>query len=231
MRVPFLPKKRIDRATTDLIERYQDETGKSAAPPVPVEDIIEHCLNVDLEYMDFEKKWDVKGVLGATFVSQRLICANTCLLRDRQAGRLIFTFAHEAGHWVLHRKHVKQAQRNAPEDQVILCRASSAKLPIEWQADRFASSLLMPEESVRQAWNETYGTEPLIIHNVTSCFCDPASFDPCVMNWYRIAESIREAGRFTNVSKQALIIRLQDLELVQNQAGVQMTWSKAKYAC
>lgn len=84
----------------------------------------------------------------------------------KQEGRFLFTLAHEIGHWILHRKHffIDEQQQNIfdlleneSRDNFIICvkRNESAmlyvrkKTPeewIEWQADNFASSLLMPKD-------------------------------------------------------------------------------------
>ena len=84
----------------------------------------------------------------------------------KQEGRFLFTLAHEIGHWILHRKHffIDEQQQNIFDlledenrDNFIICvkRNESAmlyvrkKTPeewIEWQADNFASSLLMPKD-------------------------------------------------------------------------------------
>ena len=65
----------------------------------------------------------------------------------KMKGRLIFTCAHEVGHWCLHRRYVDIAGRTSEEEGVVLCRTDKTqKLPVEWQADYFAGCLLMPEE-------------------------------------------------------------------------------------
>jgi hypothetical protein len=64
----------------------------------------------------------------------------------------------------------------------------------------------------------------LTLFNVCSAYSGPVCFDPCVENWPRIAGWVKEAGSFSNVSKQAMIIRLQDLGLVKNATGYPMTW-------
>lgn len=84
----------------------------------------------------------------------------------KQEGRFLFTLAHEIGHWILHRKHffIDEQQQSIfhlledeNRDNFIICvkRNESAmlyvrkKTPeewIEWQADNFASSLLMPKD-------------------------------------------------------------------------------------
>jgi hypothetical protein len=65
----------------------------------------------------------------------------------------------------------------------------------------------------------------LILYNVKSAFCRPICFDPCVENWPKIAGVVKEAGGFSNVSKQAMIIRLQDLGLVRNEIRVGLSWT------
>ena len=82
----------------------------------------------------------------------------------------------------------------------------------------------MPEEAVRRAFERIYGSEPLIIYNLKSSFCGPLGFDPCVENWPLIAANVKNAGGFSNVSKQAMIIRLQELGWVINQTDVCMNW-------
>ena len=40
------------------------------------------------------------------------------------------------------------------------------------------------------------------LYNVKSAFSGPVYFDPCAENWPKIAGVIKEAGGFSNVSKQ-----------------------------
>ena len=229
MIVPWMPKKRIAAAAAGVIETYQSRHKQPVNPPVPIEDIIERGLNVSLSYSDLKKKLDLDDVLGATFVDRKVICVDESLLRDRLEGRLCFTFAHEAGHWVLHREHINRACRQGAAESFIFCRIKDAKQKIEWQADYFAACLLMPEPAVKQAFYKCYGSGPLTLYNVKSAFSGPICFDPCVENWPQIAGMVKEVGAFSNVSNQAMIIRLQDLGLVKNETGSRMSWN-ASYA-
>jgi Zn-dependent peptidase ImmA (M78 family) len=113
------------------------------------------------------------------------------------------------------------------EGGFIFCRVRDANKPIEWQADYFASCMLMPEAAVKDAFYKCYGAKPLILYNVKSAFCGPLCFDPCVETWPQIAGLIKEAGGFSNVSKQAMIIRLQDLGLVKNETRAKLSWSES----
>ena len=222
-----MPKGLIAKKAAEVIEAYQHMAEIPVVePPIPVEDIIERYLGVRLGFIDFEEKHGMKGVLGATYVEKRLICVNERLLDDRSEGRMCFTCAHEVAHWILHRPFVKTAKRSGPECDSIICRTVDAKKPIEWQADFFAACLLMPERMVRESFSKAFGMESLELHNVKSSFRGSALyFDPSVENWNFIAAAVREAGDFSNVSLQAVNIRLQELGLLVNLTGVQMGWN------
>jgi len=227
MKVPWLPKKKIAQAAAEVIAGYQTEVRRRVTPPIPVERIIERGLNLKLGFTDLRKKLKMRDVLGATYVNEALIYIDQSLLENHNEGRLYFTFAHEIGHWILHRKFVHQACRSRYGAAHILCRIKDAKKPVEWQADYFASCLLMPEKLVKNAFLNIYGPKPLILYNLKSSFKGPICFDPCVENWPMIAQKVKKEGRFCNVSKQALIIRLQELGLVKNETGLQMSWCKS----
>jgi Zn-dependent peptidase ImmA (M78 family) len=227
MKVPWLPKKTIADAAAGVIAGYAAKINRPVQPPIPVEAIIERGLSLKLGFADLRKKLELNDVLGATYVKEELICVDRSLAEDQDEGRLCFTFAHETGHWVLHRNLIEQAYRTDGNDAFIFCRIKDAKKPIEWQADYFASCLLMPADAVNNAFCKFYGSKPLVLYNVKSCYCGPICFDPCVQNWPSIAATLKEAGNFTNVSKQAMIIRLQDLGLVKNETHVRMSWAES----
>jgi Zn-dependent peptidase ImmA (M78 family) len=225
MKIPWLPKKKIHKKAEGVVTVYESKTGYKVAPPIPIDDIIERGLNLKRGCIEFEDNMIGSNILGATYVKQRLLCVNNKLINNNYyEGRLNFTWAHEVGHWVLHRKFVELETRSQADGGTILCRTKDSKRPIEWQADYFASCLLMPEKWVQVAFRKVYGPWPLKVCNVKSNLNGPIYFDPCIKNWQSIADSVREAGGFSNVSKQAMIIRLQDVGLVVNETNVRMDW-------
>ena len=226
MKVPWLSKKTISDAASWLRAGYQTATSLPVSPPIPVEDIIERGLGLKLGFTDLREKLKLDDVLGAVYVKDKSIWVDRSLADDRNEGRLCFTFAHEVGHWVLHRKIIEQACRTGDNGVTIFCRLADAKQPAEWQADYFASCLLMPEKEVKLAFSEVFGLEPLVLYNEKSCFAGPLCFDPCAQNWPFIADAVKMAGGFANVSKQAMIIRLQDLGQVKNETRVRLTWKE-----
>ncbi len=224
MKIPWLPKKKINKKAEGVITDYELNVGLRVEPPIPIEDIIERGLNLRLGFLEFEDAAGSVDILGATYVKKRLVCVNKKLLKNRCEGRLNFTWAHEAGHWVLHRQFVVPETHTLSDRGTILCRTRDSNRPIEWQADYFASCLLMPEKWVQDAYRKAYGLRLLKVCNTESRLNGPLYFDPCVRNWCRIADAVRDAGGFCNVSKQAMIIRLQDLNLVINQTNTPMGW-------
>jgi Zn-dependent peptidase ImmA (M78 family) len=100
-------------------------------------------------------------------------------------------------------------------------------LPEEWQADYFASCLLMPEQKVVGAFSQVWGGKEMVLDNVRSRLGGTSvCVDPCVENWPLIADAVRDAGRFSNVSKEAMIIRLKELGLVRNKTQAPMGWRR-----
>jgi len=232
MKVPWLVKEKIAKAASGLIADYEAVAGYPVAPPVPVEDIIERSLGLTLSFEDLETILGSKGVLGATYVGARLICINERLLEQGPEGRLIFTCAHEVGHWVLHRRYAQAAMRQASNGDVIVCRTGNARERIEWQADYFAGCLLMPQKDVVSAFHEAFARDALVLHNMKSAIGPPSLFvDPCVENWARIAAMVCEAGGFTNVSMHAMIIRLQELGLLINRTDAPVGWRESPTIC
>ena len=230
MKVPWLPKSGIETIATDVLAGYEEMIGAPVAPPIPVEDVIERYLDLRIGFMDFEKTYGFHGVLGAIYVKDHLIYADNALLEDHSEGRLNFTFAHEAGHWVLHRKFVTHAEDSRAERTAIICRKKDAKKPAEWQADFFAACLLMPEKWIKSAFEESIGTRPLLLHNEQRSLSGFHYIEPCVCNWPFIARAIQNTGGFSNVSKQAIIIRLQELGLVVNETTAEIGWHRKQYA-
>ena len=227
MKVPWLAKDEIAWKAFRLLTDYEAMVGRKIGPPIPVEDIIERYLGLNLCFEDLDGLLDGKNVLGALYVKSMRVCVNEKLLEGRNEGRLVFTCAHEAGHWVLHRHLVDTAGRPGDDTGAIVCRAKNARKPIEWQADYFAACLLMPEDEVKRAFYASCGPEALVLTNVRSCFGGTAQcIDPCAENWHLIADLVCEAGRFTNVSRQAMIIRMEELGLLVNLTSERVGWGE-----
>lgn len=133
-----------------LLSEYDEAFGLGDVPPVPVEEIAESYLLLNITERD-----DLRTVSGAPKdggrLSGLLTAADQTIWVDarearRSPERRRFTIAHEVGHWVLH------ARQGDVEDFQRFCRPIDLKAEedrgreVEREANRFAAELLMPEE-------------------------------------------------------------------------------------
>jgi Zn-dependent peptidase ImmA (M78 family) len=179
-KVPYLQEEQIERDAAALLAEYAQAHGVVIDAPVPIEDIVEKHLKLGLEFDDMHRLFDVprsglgvdSSILGAMYFDERRIVIDESLDPEENPsmeGRYRFTLAHEAGgHWRLHR-HLfeKDASQTSlfgqPAPPSVVCRSSQAKEPIEWQADYYASCLLMPRTLVLAIWQGRFrGIAPLI---------------------------------------------------------------------
>lgn len=222
MRIPRLSRKQISHKAENIIQRG------GHCPPIPVECIIEREFNLQLEVDDVNRIVGSDDILGAILIEEKRIIINECLDiddNDKAAGRYYFTCAHELGHWVLHKDVNKHTIDNST-DTAIFCRKADYGNIIEWQANYFAASFLMPEYFVRQAFRKTFGNDPIDIYNVETDFHSLFHYDHCLNNWHLIANDVCEAGDFSNVSKLAMILRLEELNLIRNHTSKNFGWKR-----
>jgi len=86
--------------------------GYTVRPPIPVEDIVERYLNLRLIYNNLERILR-RSISGVTYVELRTICINERLFESGPEVRLVFTCAHEGGHWVPHRQYVNNKKKES----------------------------------------------------------------------------------------------------------------------
>ena len=172
-KVPYLREEQIERDAAALLAEYAQARSVVIAPPIPIEDIVEKHLKLGIEFDDMHQLLDHPrsglgldpDILGAIWFDDRRIVIDESLDPEEnpsKEGRYRFTLAHEGGgHWRLHRhlfaKDPAQVSFfNEPARPSVVCRSSQAKEPVEWQADFYASCLLMPRKLVMAAWDEMF---------------------------------------------------------------------------
>ncbi|MDE2577893.1 MAG: ImmA/IrrE family metallo-endopeptidase [Hyphomicrobiales bacterium] len=173
LKVPFMSDEAIERDAEALLADYARERGVPIEAPIPIEDIIEKHLKIGVEFDDTHRLFGVPrsgigfdpDILGAIFFDQKRIVIDESLdpeTNPAKEGRYRFTLAHEGGgHWRLHRHLFGKdpAQTSLLEPNAapsVVCRTSQAKERIEFQADLYASCLLMPRKLVFAAWDEAF---------------------------------------------------------------------------
>jgi hypothetical protein len=222
LKVPYLPKARIERAAVRLLVAHAKECSKPLEPPVAAEEVLECHLGLSLEFADLQGQSGDREVLGATWVDAGEVAIDASLdpvENPGNEGRYQFTVAHECGHWTLHRQQLLDAtcaplfdDRSAPS---IVCRASQQHEPVEWQANYFAACLLMPEELVREQWKDLRGgCEAYLAADEISDLAGRYGIGETDGPTVEVARQMAE--RF-NVSGQAMQIRLAELGLIITQ--------------
>lgn len=148
--VPFIPDATLEELANELLERYGRDIEPIYKPPVPVEKIADFLLELNLEWRDIPDT-EAEPILAYLDPGSKTIRLNERRLAffEQYPGTYQYTLAHEIGHYQLH------LLGDTRPDQAYVCRFQGIpKDRREWQAERFASYLLMPESLLLPAIEE-----------------------------------------------------------------------------
>jgi Zn-dependent peptidase ImmA (M78 family) len=214
----YLTTDQIEYEADKLLYDYGLSVAPVAAPPIPVAEIFECHLKFNLQFADLRAKYNDDKVLAEIYILSKKIVVDESLDPDEHPeseGRYNFTLAHEIGHWVLHR-HDVIAVAEIPDlfgeiPPPVICRDFSPE-PHEWQANQFASHLLMPKEFVLTEWNKFYPEGSM---NVFAEIMEKRQrFRLASGDRNPICDCVRKMAPFFHVSLQAMQFRLQALKLL-----------------
>ena len=182
MNFPYRTEAFIDGAAEELLRRAFGGPWRERRP-VDLDELVYEYLSPQeqLSYNDEAELPSDDGelVLGKTLPIRGQILLNRILKLEPEPGRARFTLAHELGHWVLHRPLIlAEAQAldlfaghgNVGPDYALVglnkaifpasC-APSAVRREEWQANRFAASLLVDPVVLREEFEVRFGAPPV----------------------------------------------------------------------
>ena len=148
--VPYFPEPYIERKANKLLHRYEEEFScKITSPPIPVEEIADFLLELNLDWEEI----DEEDVLAFLKPSTKTITLNSLKRSffETYFGTEQYTLAHELGHWELHVFNSELSQGSLIEKsptKTFICR-NYRKDRMEFQADIFASYLLMPTNLIK----------------------------------------------------------------------------------
>jgi Zn-dependent peptidase ImmA (M78 family) len=162
-----MPEDAIERDAEALLAQYAHARGSEIRAPIPIEDIVEKHLKLRIEFDDLHRLFDVprsgpgreSDIFGAIWLDCGRIVIDESLdpeVRPTMEGRYRFTLAHEGGgHWRLHRDLVRSDRDQKvffADVPTLICRSSQDMKRLEWQANFYASCLLMPRRLVLAEW-------------------------------------------------------------------------------
>ncbi|MEW5957262.1 MAG: ImmA/IrrE family metallo-endopeptidase [Chloroflexota bacterium] len=139
--IAFISKAGLEEMANALLDQYAREIEPIARPPVPVEKIADFLLELNLEWLDIPDT-ELAPILAYLDPGSKTIRLNERRLAhfEQYPGTYEFTLAHEIGHYQLH-----VLSNELPPDHLYLCRdPQTGQDRREWQAERFASYLLLP---------------------------------------------------------------------------------------
>jgi len=227
--VPIISKKEMDQEATKFLRKYCPEALESPMP-VPVEDIAELKMELEIDYVNIDEACETLGMMifsdGAVELYDpendeyvlRPYKRGTLLVESNigdvsNRGRERFTIAHEIVHWHIHKlRFTMLGLKDKSLTKACRCpqeKAYNPKTPeewMEWQADNLAAAILMPAEMFRRKAIEIKAN-----YKVGSKINDHMwlGFSPSIINEL-IIDALAEAF---HVSKQAAEIRLKTLNI------------------
>lgn len=201
----------------ELLGLYAGRYGMDDSTAIPVDMVVESALGLTLELDDLSKRLGAQDILGATWIQSKTVVIDQSLEPSENPameGRFNFTLAHEAGHWVMHAHQIADIPEQATLFDIstapsIVCRSSQRKESMEWQADRFASYLLMPEDRIMNFWREIRGglNQYMAFEEIEAIKAQSEYSIPVTQVAKDMAEHFRVSG-------QAMQIRLEGLKLI-----------------
>ena len=144
----------LEARASELLRDYQRRFAPITAPPVPVEKIADLHLGLSFDWLTIPDD-DRQPILGYIQAGAKTICLNERRQDhfDQFAGSLEFTIAHEVGHYLMHLVEELSEPLPLASGQSVgyICRhiTEHENAPMdwrEWQANVFASYLLMPHD-------------------------------------------------------------------------------------
>jgi hypothetical protein len=129
----------------DVADGTRNKYWPEATLPVDAEGIVEFRLRLDIE--------PVKNLLSTIDIDAYLkrdlsgiIVDYDCYMKDKFANRMRFSFAHELGHFFLHKELYLKFGVSSPEEwkDFVLNVPENEYRNFEWQANEFAGRLLVP---------------------------------------------------------------------------------------
>jgi len=219
----YIPAKRIENATLEVLQQYEAQYGVPISAPVPVEEILEIVFKVEPLEEDLITKFRSDDVLAESIIYKdgtvKLNVDHSIYPYSHpdKEPRFRFTLGHEIGHLKLHLPGFLEdmnARRlwegDAPK-QMSICRSGS-KEEKEIQSDMFSGFLLMPKQLILAEWEKKFGPD----HGPENVFDEMRELTKDTLYPDSVRPAIvKEFAAIFNVSAESMQYRLEALKLVE----------------
>jgi Zn-dependent peptidase ImmA (M78 family) len=223
--IPILAAQQVEDVATEVLQKHCPPILKQPAMTPAIELIHTLSKTTGLHYAieDLGYRAHAK-ILGKVSFSKKALLLDISLTTDREV-QMRFTAAHEVGHWVLHRWNYKNWKLATPksspgeleDDEKSLCRLDE-RTPqdwLEWQANVFAASLVMPRATFQKALVDTQLALG-ITRNVGIVWISDAEYS---QRDFKLVGN--RLANIYGVSLTSIRVRLNTLRLLQDQSAAQ----------
>jgi len=138
---------------------FRQEYWPEDSLPVDMEKIVEQGLELSIEPVhSLLKDFDIDAFLKLDLTG--IVVDYDCYMEERFQNRMRFSFAHEVGHFVLHKNVYGGIPLSNPENwkELVLNMPEREYRNFEWQANEFAGRLLVPRERLVEEVDKIYET-------------------------------------------------------------------------
>lgn len=187
-KVSFIDNETIEYTATQILIRAEKQGFYSFNSNTPIDLIAENILELQINFDDLNKNHD-KEILGALDLKNNTVWLDKSLdypetKNFTNEARCNFTIAHECGHYMFHKALYSGKSMASFHDT-----DNPKTKMIETQANMFASYILMPTKLIMRKWSK-------IDYSAT------------------FEKTLFDLTRFFKVSREAMIIRLKSIGLI-----------------
>ena len=203
--IPVLSAEQVEAQAQVVLDYF----GEGHGYPIPVHPFLERLQSEAFLTIRFVPLIERPEVLGRINLVDRQIWIRENLLEHPERLRLVL--AHELGHFVFHRHRPVLRDIYDGVDQLRLLDMAKCHTPsdwAEWQANRFASALLMP----RHLFHDKLVVEQERQGNIGragSVFVDTQPEN--LRNYYRLKRALAEAFQVPQISVKIRLVQLEKL--------------------
>lgn len=212
--VPYLEKEEIESKSLEVLELHQNDSVMS-----PIEKIcseLNNNVSLEIKFID-DLGTDSTGfeILGKIqFDPDKIFIKKG----HENYHRKRFTIAHELGHYFLNHEEYLEGEFYSQKDEEENYLNSINSLDIkrlEWQANYFASCLLLPREKFLKEFFRLYGKENLVDKSFGILYVDNQSCN--LDTFYRLTNQLRSMFQ---VSRQVIEIRLKEENIMVDERSL-----------